>query len=87
MHVYTAARVYSVAAEDSRRASSERRESAARYGAEAVRLLARARDLGYFKTPQARKYLDNPDFAALRPRPDFLALRGDLLFPADPFAR
>jgi hypothetical protein len=91
MDVVTAARVYAVAAEvaaeDGRRAPGERLESAARYEAEAIRLLARARDLGNFRTLQATRYVDDPDFAVLRPRPDFRALRGDLGFPSDPFAR
>jgi hypothetical protein len=57
------------------------------YGAEAIQLLARARDLGYFNTTQAMRSMDDPDFATLWPRPDLAALRGDILFPADPFSR
>ena len=91
MDVFATARVYAVAtqiaAADGRGAPGERRESADGYGDEAIRLLASAHDLGYFKMPRAVKELDDRDFAALRHRPDFLALRGDIIFPADPFSR
>jgi serine/threonine-protein kinase len=81
--LYDLARILAVCAggatQDSARPLPVREQQHRLHAAEAVRLLRRASDAGFFRTPTHRKFLrTDPDLAALRDRADFRRLLADL---------
>jgi serine/threonine-protein kinase len=86
-----AASIYAVASgaatRDNRLADADRARRSDAYAAKAQDLLTEAQAAGYFAAPTRAGKLREPEFEALRSRPEFRTLLRETAFPADPFAR
>ena len=77
------AAIYSLAsasaAADTRLAADVRAKLADRYGVRSIELLQRARAAGHYRNPtRLRDLKEHKDFEAIRSRPDFQKLLGEL---------